>query len=324
MYLNTQVQYNKLNKDEKKILLLQKLAHLTDFTFDRIETFSAFGQSTETGVFKYKDGNEFVVVPGDTVILGWDASLNNMDGPTKQEFEEMLEPEGLDLNNYLTDSCTPVRKVTISPMLVERNVHAEPSWKEVSLTDPRITENSMLQKFLSDYMEKINPGVHELNARLRLQYIDGDLFAQIYESISYDELLQNIQSNSFDLPSEDEWEYLCGGGSRTLWRWGNNFDYQMKIPFITSEEPTTWDIEWPNQFGLQIAFDPYLQEIINDKDILLKGGDGGCNLCGGANVVLGFLPVATYYKGYNKHTDELEYMDDIGDNYTSYRRIIRL
>lgn len=35
MYLNTQVQYNKLNKDEKKILLLQKLAHLTDFTFDR-------------------------------------------------------------------------------------------------------------------------------------------------------------------------------------------------------------------------------------------------------------------------------------------------
>lgn len=79
MYLNTQTQYNKLNKSEKKNLLLQKLASLTDFTFDRIETFSAFGQSTETGIFKYKDGSEFVVVPGDIAILGWDASLNDMD-----------------------------------------------------------------------------------------------------------------------------------------------------------------------------------------------------------------------------------------------------
>ncbi len=134
---------------------------------------------------------------------------------------------------------------------------------------------------------------------------------------------QHYQSG-FDLPGEDEWEYLCGGGSRTLWRWGNSFNYKMKIPFITSEEPTTWDIEWPNQFGLKIAFNPYLQEIINDKDTLLKGGDGGCNLCGGANIALRFLPVATYYKGYNKHTDELDYINDIGGNYTSYRRIIRL
>ncbi|MCU7337464.1 SUMF1/EgtB/PvdO family nonheme iron enzyme [Escherichia albertii] len=146
----------------------------------------------------------------------------------------------------------------------------------------------------------------------------------IYEIISYQELIQEIQKSGFDLPGEDEWEYLCGGGSRTLWRWGNSFDYKMKIPFITSEEPTTWDIEWPNQFGLKIAFNPYLQEIINDKDTLLKGGDGGCNLCGGANIALGFLPVATYYKGYNKHTDELDYINDIGGNYTSYRRIIRL
>ncbi|HEB1252876.1 TPA: hypothetical protein RY369_001298 [Escherichia albertii] len=324
MYLNTQTQYNKLNKSEKKNLLLQKLASLTDFTFDRIETFSAFGQSTETGIFKYKDGSEFVVVPGDIAILGWDASLNDMDDQTKQEFEEMFEPEKLNLNNYLTDSCTPVRKVIISPMLVERNVHAKLSWKEVPLTDSRITENHMLQEFLSDYMKKTNPGIHELNDTLKLQYKDERLLVHIYEIISYQELIQEIQKSGFDLPGEDEWEYLCGGGSRTLWRWGNSFDYKMKIPFITSEEPTTWDIEWPNQFGLKIAFNPYLQEIINDKDTLLKGGDGGCNLCGGANIALGFLPVATYYKGYNKHTDELDYINDIGGNYTSYRRIIRL
>ncbi len=117
MAINKRHKYDSLNKTDKELLLKDKLSHFTDFRFIRMETFSAFGQTTETGIFEYKDGCEFVVVPGDTVMLGWDASLNNMDGLTKQEFEEMLGPEGVDLNNYLTDSCTPVRKVTILVIL---------------------------------------------------------------------------------------------------------------------------------------------------------------------------------------------------------------
>ncbi|WP_245880237.1 hypothetical protein [Superficieibacter electus] len=96
------------------------------------------------------------------------------------------------------------------------------------------------------------------------------------------------------------------------------------MPWFTSDEPTTWDINWPNHFGLKIAFDPYRYEIVNDRNTLLKAGDGGCNLCGGYGIVLGFLPVATYYKGYDKHTDELDFLENIGGDYTTYRRIIRL
>lgn len=51
-----------------------------------------------------------------------------------------------------------------------------------------------------------------------------------------------------------------------------------------------------------------------------KGGDGGYNICGGADIFWGYLPVATYYR--HLRGDGLEWADRLDHLY--YRRIIRL
>ena len=46
--------------------------------------------------------------------------------------------------------------------------------------------------------------------------------------------------------------------------------------------PPRWDLhEQPNLFGLRIAKNPYELEVVADGPRAL-GGDGGCNICGGA------------------------------------------
>lgn len=46
-------------------------------------------------------------------------------------------------------------------------------------------------------------------------------------------------------------------------------------------DKTEYDLKMPNQFGLEIAYDPYKQEVIMDSQYFVKGGDGGCLICGG-------------------------------------------
>ena len=311
---------------EKKEELLRALPQVyPGFTFAGMKRFEAFGQATDTAIFRYEDGCEFVFVPGDTVTLGWDGSASEMDEETRQDIAETLrEYDVLDVDQFLKDSCTPVRTATLPPMLVEREVR-EIGWFDVPVNSSAIQENEELRAYVQQYLTEENPGVHEWHNTLKLQYADDVLQAQLYQGIGYHEFLERVRSSAFDVPTADEWEYLCGGGSRTLWRWGDSFDYGMEVPHFRVEGSAAhWNIEWPNQFGLVIGFDPYRYEVVAGGDIILKAGDGGCNICGGMGLALGFLPVATYFKGYDATDDELDYLDDIGGDYTSYRRLIRL
>jgi hypothetical protein len=89
-----------------------------------------------------------------------------------------------------------------------------------------------------------------------------------------------------------------------------------------NKEPDT--LEEPNQFGLSIAYDPYMWEVCENSEHFLKGGDGGCNFCGGMELVMGYLPVATYFRTPMEEDMIGEYKNDIGGDYTFYRRIVRL
>lgn len=325
MFLHKRSEYNDLPPSERESLLRGICSAHPDFAPVEMARFSAFGQVTDTGVFRHRDGGEFVFVPGDAVTLGWDGASSTMDAQTRAEITEVLEEFDItDIDGFLRDSCTPVRSAVIGPMLVEREVR-DIGWYNASPDDSEIQKSEKLQDFLDKYLRLNNPGMHELHNSMKLQYIDGNLQVQLYRRIGYPQLLESVRKQGFDLPTQDEWEYLCGGGLRTLWRWGDSFDYSMKVQhFKLQGFECSWDISRPNQFGLVIGFDPYRCEVISGETTILKAGDGGSNICGGMGLALGFLPVATYYKGYDAGADELEYMEDIGGDYTSYRRILRL
>ncbi len=114
----------------------------------------------------------------------------------------------------------------------------------------------------------------------------------------------------------DEWEHLCAGGSTTLWRWGDDVPSDM-LPTDVSPAEAAWRRAWaksggmlarpeggfpaafeahrrPNAFGLSIAAIPYLSELTAAPGVT-RGGDGGCTICGGAGILLGWLPLATSY-----------------------------
>ena len=87
-----------------------------------------------------------------------------------------------------------------------------------------------------------------------------------------------LENRGFSLPTADEWAYLCGGGCRTLFPWGDGLDYSMRLHWfedIDEDENRPYDMEEPNFFGLSIAYDPYMREVVQADRLTTCGGDGG-------------------------------------------------
>ena len=99
-----------------KLWLMQTLATRYHLTFKELYAFSRWGQSCTTGLFE-KGGREFVFVPGDTVILGWESFVQGMDKANQEELADIfaeIEYEG-SAEEFLRQGMTPVRQVTIAP-----------------------------------------------------------------------------------------------------------------------------------------------------------------------------------------------------------------
>ena len=311
--------YNTLNQTEREDVLRAIVVGHPRFNLLRFEHFERFGMSTDTAVYGC-EGVEYVFVPGDTVTLGWEDFAVGMDESTRNDMIEALEELGIanpNLDTYLRESMSPIRMVKVSPMLVERDLN-DIGWRRVALDSPELVP---FQKYIQKYHGQI-----EVNNKMRMYKNGDELIAEMYDPVSMDDFLARVHESGFSLPTEDEWEYLCGGGSRTLFRWGDSFDYDMKLYCFERGKPADapYTLELPNQFGLSIAYNPYRYEVVEGSEYFLKGGDGGCNICGVSGIVLGYLPTATYFRGYSLSEDTLGYKTDIGGDYTFYRRIFRL
>ncbi|SNY55132.1 hypothetical protein [Paractinoplanes atraurantiacus] len=91
------------------------------------------------------------------------------------------------------------------------------------------------------------------------------------------------------LLTPDEWEYACGAGAPTLWRWGDTCPLENDPSMVRG-------VQWePNAFGLEIGQDPYRDERTADPGVVC-GGDGGSMVCGGAGVFVSWLTLATSYR----------------------------
>ena len=330
--------WNELDSEVKKQRMSDLEAVLpSGFKWVRTETFSRFGQSIETGVFRYK-GAEFLFVPGDQTRLGWDGerepNITNTtiqeqaaDGDPLEAFARLFGKSWEEAKTALRTQMSPVREVLVGPMLVERTFSSagwfdyDPSKLDPEEDDDLIEE---LERFRQMPQQSL-----EIYQFARMERENGEIRLQLFDdSETYEEWREDLIADPFDLPTEDEWEYFYGAGARTLFPWGDRIEPSLRLKYFSGGEgsaedgPPLYDLEQPNAFGLLFPGDPYRKELVVTEDggVRGKGGDGGASLHGGLGRELGYLPVAAAFRDpYEQELDWPELLDCL-----VYRRIVRL
>ena len=305
--------YSLLPMEEKKEIL-ENLAKKYNMELLRFETFSKYSKSTFTAIFKYKE-SEFVFVPGDTVTLGYEGLPKNLSNESLDQLKYFSENPNKFLEEYIRENFSKVRKATIKPMLVERDLQTV-AWRKSNLEELKDFDSDLLKDY--NEFKSSNYNRLTLDETARFTKVGNDIEIELYDDISYEELCENLKDEGFSLANLDEWEYLCGGGCRTLFPWGDDLDYNMNLLYFSKEDNDKYDLEEPNFFGLSIAYDPYKMEIIDNKSFS-KGGDGGCNVCGGFGEFLGYLSCSPYFNQVIDYEDEY-----LNGDFNFYRRIIRI
>lgn len=310
--------FDNLEKNEQENLLKQITIENPKFEFSHFETFIKYGIISNTAVYLFEN-KEFVFVPGQEVVLGWDFEANKHEKTfleLQKALEEYWEDLGLDskldIENFLVQNFSPKRKTFINPMLVERKTN-KIGWKNIEITDEIIDEyTEEFEKIKSTKKDEKRTLYDESKTYTNITFTKnkGKITAGFFEKINLTTFKNQICESGFALPTENEWEYLRGGGKKTLFPWGNNVE-------VAELQDT------PNHFGITIAFDPYKFELV-DSECIFKGGDGGCFTCGGFGSIIANLPTATFYRGYDSENDILEYKENISGDYTCYRRIFRI
>ena len=306
--------------EEKKKGILENLAKKYNMEVLRFETFTKYSKSTFTAIFKYKE-SEFVFVPGDKVVLGYEGYPKNLSNESLEQLKYFSENPNEFLEEYIKNNFSKIREVTIKPMLVERKLQIV-GWRKSNLEELKDYDIELLNEYNKFKSEDYNRLT--LDETARFTKIENNIEIELYDNITYDELCHNLKDEDFSLPNLDEWEYLCGGGCRTLFPWGNDIDYNMNLLHYSKKRDNKYDLEEPNFFGLSIAYDPYKMEIIEADELMYKGGDGGCNICGGSGMFLGYLPCSPYYNPEPIKDEYDENDNELHGDFDFYRRIIRI
>lgn len=336
--------YDALSREDKENLLLS-LAQQQGLKLLEFKEFERYGKKTYTGLFQKGDG-VFVFVPGAKVELGWKGKAEDFNEETLLELayasveleddedlsaeeiealtEKIARSKGKDsefleeLTEYFNDYTSEIEEVFIHPLFVEVN-YRQSCWKKVERSE--IDKHEEWLEYID--MEDIYGPHIEVEGEVKLYKDKEGWQAEVYQDYSFEELREELERQGYSLPTRREWEYFAGGGKKTLFPWGEDMDLSITLPYINdyglNRKEIEYPLERPNFFGLVIAHYPYEREIVYDDGFHYKGGDGGCNLCGGLGPVLGYFPISPYYEDKENKMEE-----KINGGFDFYRRVIRI
>ncbi len=244
-----------------------------------LERFDLGGQAREIAIYRSDaPDRRFALVPGGTVRLGFPGDAGWQPTPaTAAAWERCAADWDLPpLAEHLTQVLTPPREVLLPALVVETTAW-EVGWTPVDRDDPEVRAIVASRRDEGTIEVGFGPGT----LRVRFEP-DGTMRAERAEDLDQDDLLNELGRDGWRLPTPDEWEYLCAGGTGTLFRWG---DEAPGDAYPIGPLPDFDAHRRPNAFGLRIAENPYLQEITAAPN-LVRGGDGGAAMCGGAGIFL--------------------------------------
>ncbi|MEY8238410.1 hypothetical protein AALA36_22435 [Lachnospiraceae bacterium 66-29] len=312
--------------------LTKEIGRETGMKWRRMKSFSRWGQKLKTAVYQAADAS-FVFIPGREVTLGW----RGLPEGKNDEEKEFLKALSEDVQEYWNGQfepekiigllTTPMRTVSIPPMLVEQRPRPFEDGQPVSLNELELSDScrQAIEQFQSGsqrclVLDTFQPG----NPKLRLtRKENGDILAEIVIPATVENLQKQLESEGFSLPDGDIWEYLSGGENGALFAWGNR---------LPREDELGWSGK-PNGFGLHIGYDSegYHMEIIKDSLWPFRGGDGGEIACYGDMQVLNELVGSPHFVSWYGHEWTEDVMEEIGmlleeglDGFYDYYRRIRL
>lgn len=316
--------------------LLPKLP--AGFAFQSVRRFHLGNVSRETALFQF-DGAEFALIPAAAVTLGFDVERWSPDAEERESWRGTAEDYGLpeSVHEYLGQAMLRPRQVEVPALLIE-TAAPEVGWEPVAMDDPVVRQ-----------IRQEHPAAEsiELNARDMITRVrrveDGHFVAERALNRTHEQIAERLRTSGFRFPTSNEWEYACGCGEPTLFRWGDHVPCD-RYPTDISPAEAAWRKNWvlsagkleyppegfasdwvehrrPNAFGLSIASDPYKIELTNEIGVT-RGGDGGLVVCGGGGFFMGWLALATAY--YEVHSCVHDPAEPILTGYTVGRRVLEL
>jgi hypothetical protein len=290
----------------------------TGFQFQGLATHRLGSQEHEVATFN-GSGATFVLVPGGTFQIGYNADRPWQPNPDELESwnntAEEYEIES-SIQEHIANVTLRRRIVQLEPLLIEVAA-TEVGWQLVALDDPTV-QHIIENCFAAGTQEySWTPAGTKVTTRVR-RAANGSFFAWRADNPTHTVLSQELSRSGFRFPTSDEWEYACGAGAETLFRWGDH------VP--GDHSPSDQDFEWnyhrlPNAFGLTIAQDPYQNELVAEPDVT-RGGDGGVSECGAYGNFVCWLPLASAY--FDADICQRDPDERIAVGYTFGRRVLPL
>ena len=263
--------------------------------------------------------SKFVLIPGGRVTIGYDASRPwQATAEEKETWTGTAECYGFDesIEEHIAQVTLRPRDVEIRPMLIDTEAR-EIGW------EPLPADCDEVQAIVREHLKGKQVGGIELVAggkRTRVRRSpDGQITAERFrKEMTHELLTRELAEAGFRLPISDEWEFVCGAGAATLFRWGDHAPCDRYPTDRKLKQPAFEQHRQPNAFGLSIAFDPYKFEVVAEPNIA-RGGDGGVCICGGAGFFIGWLTLATAY-----FEPELSEPQELSPGYAVARRVLSL
>lgn len=311
----------------------------TGFAFEAVRLFQLGGRRHHVALYRQGDAT-FALIPGGEVGLGYDAGRPWEPNPDElRSWQSSAEEYGFKkkLPAFIASVTRRPRRVTLAPFLVETEA-GELGWDPIPADDPEV--RAILKEYRAGSQVEVNRG--DVCTRVR-RGADGTVVAERARRSTHADLAARLKAGGFRFPTSDEWEYACGAGAPTLFRWGDHVPCD-RYPTDISPAQAAWRRRWvlsggklkrpaggfqadwelhrqPNAFGLRIAFDPYKFELTAEPGVT-RGGDGGCTICGGVGFFLGWLTLATAY--FEKESCKHDPKEPVMSGYTVGRRVLDL
>lgn len=302
-----------------------------DFQFIKPIQTGAKGEERDTWLLEY-EGSQFIFVPGQkNVTLGWDVEKcplgSGLLEGLKEEFAAGCHYYKEELKDYRKYYEEQIEKAQQKGELEKADELRQEMAEELEMMEEDIEEKGYTS--WENFMEKWNQNLSQCLSPLRTADI-GDMLVEVdsrylEEDVpSLEQAILSLKKGPFTLATEDEYEYLCNGGARTLFRWGDTLEDVMEEIFNVGSVSNPMErkiLEQPNALGLFMAYNSYKNEII-DNTAYTKGGDGGCSLCGGDGAIYVLPCYTAFYR--NPMCEIYERPYGLSKNYFCYRRIVRL